>query len=286
MSGENGGGPSKEPVLRLGGMALRNGLLIHGPTSWAAAARSPAGEIEVASGAKPALAPGLATRVPLLRGPIRLAEAFLLIPVVRMRLRSARLPFEDPKVVGTMLAASSLSRALRGDEATAGREAAQAALGLAPALVALGDRDLAAYHGVEHKAIGAYEAGSDDPAAATKEHERCGSNLVAPMLLFSAAGQLMLDRLLDKPGSIARGAVGLASISLAAEMFAWSERNPDTAAARAFHRPGHEILRHLATKEPTLVQLEVGVAALDEILRVETEAAAEPAEEPEPPLPT
>jgi uncharacterized protein YqhQ len=92
--------------------------------------------------------------------------------------------------------------------------------------------------------------------------------------------------LLDKPGSIARGAVGLASISLAAEMFAWSERNPDTAAARAFHRPGHEIQRHLATKEPTPEQLEVGVAALDEILRVESEAAAEPAEEPEPPLPT
>jgi len=263
-------------------MALRNGLLIHGPTSWSAAARSRSGEIEVASGPKPALAPGLVTRLPLLRGPIRLAEAFLLIPVVRLRLRSARLPFEDPKVVGTMLAASSLSRALRGGRTTAGREAAQAALGLAPALVALGDRDLAAYHGVEHKAIGAYEAGSDDPAAATKEHERCGSNLVAPMLVLSAAGQLVLDRLIESPGSLARGAVGVASVSLAAEMFAWSERNPDTTAARAFHRPGHEIQRHLATKEPTPDQLEVGVAALREILRVETEAAAEP----EPPPPT
>ncbi len=39
--------------LRLGGMALRNGLLIHGPTSWAAAARTPDGRIEVASGPKP-----------------------------------------------------------------------------------------------------------------------------------------------------------------------------------------------------------------------------------------
>ena len=37
-------------VLRLGGMALRNGLLIHGPTSWAAAARDQDGEIQVASG--------------------------------------------------------------------------------------------------------------------------------------------------------------------------------------------------------------------------------------------
>ena len=59
-------------------------------------------------------------------------------------------------------------------------------------------------------------------------------------------------------------------------MFAWSERNPETsAAARAFHRPGHEIQRLIATKEPTPEQLEVSVAALREILRVEQEAEGE-----------
>ena len=284
MSSDNGQpqGAEGSPTLRLGGMALRNGLLIHGPTSWAAAARSDAGEIEVASGSKPVLAPGLAGRMPLLRGPLKLAEAFLLIPVVRMRLRPARLPFEDLKVLGTMFAASGASRALRNAGSSAPRELAQAALGLAPALVALGDRDLAAYHGVEHKAIGAYEAGSDDPASATKEHERCGSNLVAPMLVLSAAGQLILDRLLERPGALARSAVGLASISLAAEMFAWSERNPDTELARAFHRPGHEIQRLVATKEPTSEQLEVGVTALREILRLESAAASPPDEVPPP----
>jgi uncharacterized protein YqhQ len=279
----NGAGAAAEPetyVLRLGGMALRNGLLIHGPTSWAAAARDDAGEIQLASGRKPVLAPQLAVRVPLLRGPLRLAEAFLLIPLVRLRLRAARLPFEDARVIVAMLAASSASRALRQGRSSAGRELVQAALGLTPALVALGDRNLAAYHGVEHKAIGAYEAGSDDPSTATKEHERCGSNLVAPMLILSAAGQLLLDRGLKEPGPLARAAVGFASASLAAEMFAWSERNPETAAARAFHRPGHEIQRLVATKEPTPEQLEVGVAALREILRVEQEAEAE-GEEPE-----
>ena len=116
-------------------------------------------------------------------------------------------------------------------------------LGLAPAMVALGNRNLAAYHGAEHKAIGAYEAGSDDAASATKEHERCGSNLVAPMLLLSVAGQLILEQALETPAPLARTAVGVASASLAVEMFAWSERNPETTAARAFHRPGHEIQR-------------------------------------------
>jgi uncharacterized protein YqhQ len=260
--------------LRLGGMALRNGLLIHGPTSWAAAARASGGGIEVASGPKPVLAPGLAGRIPLLRGPLKLAEAFLVVPLVRTKLRSARLPFEDARVVAAMFIASGASRGLRGGRTTATRELAQAALGLAPAMVALSDRNLAAYHGVEHKAIGAYESGSDDPASATKEHERCGSNLVAPMLALSVAGQLILARLLSDPGPVARAAVGMASVSVAVEMFAWSERNPDTTAARAFHRPGHEIQRLIATKEPTSEQLEVGVAALREILRVEQEAAA------------
>ncbi len=280
MSETNGSRADAEPqeeryVLRLGGMALRNGLLIHGPTSWAAAARDPAGEIQVASARKPALAPELAVRIPLLRGPLRLAEAFLLIPTVRMRLRAARLPFEDVRVIAAMLVASSASRALRKRRTSAVGELAQAALGLAPAMVALSDRNLAAYHGVEHKAIGAYEAGSDDPASATKEHERCGSNLVVPMLVLSAAGQLLLERALAEPGPVARAAVGVASASIAAEMFAWSERNPETSAARAFHRPGHEIQRLIATKEPTPEQLEVGVAALREILRVEQEADGE-----------
>jgi uncharacterized protein YqhQ len=262
-------------VLRLGGMALRNGLLIHGPTSWAAAARDQDGEIQVASGRKPALAPDLAVRVPLLRGPLRLAEAFLLIPTVRMKLRSARLPFEDVRVLAAMFIASSASRALRRKKTSASGELVQAALGLAPAMVALSDRNLAAYHGAEHKAIGAYEAGSDDPASATKEHERCGSNLVVPMLVLSAAGQLLLERAMEEPGPVSRAAIGVASASIAAEMFAWSERNPGSAAARAFHRPGHEIQRLIATKEPTPEQLEVSVAALREILRVEQEAEGE-----------
>ena len=105
------------------------------------------------------------------------------------------------------------------------------------------------------------------------------------MLVLSAAGQLLLERVLEQPGPVARAAVGVASASLAAEMFAWSERNPETTAARAFHRPGHEIQRLIATKEPTPEQLEVGVAALREILRVEQEAEQRREPQPSDPLP-
>ncbi len=262
-------GMSEDERLRLGGMALRNGLLVHGPTSWAAAARAPGGTIRVASGPKPTF-PGPASSMPLLRGPLRLAEGFAFIPLARRRLPAARLPFEDGRVAAIMLAATAASAALRhGRVPVALRETLSAGLGLMPALVALRGSDLAAYHGVEHKAIGAYERGLDDASTVAKEHERCGSHLVTPMLAFSLAGQLVVERLVERPGRLARGVAALGGVSAAVEVFAWSERHPDHPLARAFRRPGTEIQRIFATREPSESQLEVGSAALEEILRAE-----------------
>lgn len=257
-------------------MALRNGLLIHGPTHWAAAVRDAEGEIQVASERKPELAPRLAARLPGLRGPLKLLEAMAVLPLVRRRLPASRLPFEDPRVLGaigvTLLASTALRKRL---PSTALREGVVQAVGVVPAVVALTDRDLAAYHGVEHKAIAAYEQGVDDPATVPKEHDRCGSNLIAPMMLLSIAGTVLLERLVERPGPLARGAVGLAGASLAVEMFAWSDRNHGAPLAEAFHAPGREIQRRLATKAPTPQQLQVGVAALAEILRAEGNGAGD-----------
>ena len=150
-----------------------------------------------------------------------------------------------------------------------------------PAAAALRDRNLAAYHGVEHKAIGAYERGSRDPADAPKEHERCGSNLIAPLLVLSAAGQLVLDRVTRDPGPVSRGLTGLASVSAAVELFAYAERRPDSALGRAIHAVGHEIQRLLSTREPTPEQLEVGSAALREVLRAEAATAGNVQADPE-----
>jgi uncharacterized protein YqhQ len=259
--------------LRLGGMALRNGLLIHGPTHWAAAVRDADGSIEVASERKPELAPALAARIPGLRGPLKLADALAVLPLVRLRMPAARLPFENLRVLGTIGATLVATAALRkrfGSSAL--REGVIQVVGAAPALVALLDRDLAAYHGVEHKAIAAYEQGIDDPAGVPKEHDRCGSNLITPMMLLSIGGTVMLERLVEKPSPAARAVVGLAGASIAVEMFAWSDRHHGDPLAEAFHAPGREIQRLIATKEPTPQQLEVGVAALAEILRAESGA--------------
>jgi uncharacterized protein YqhQ len=266
-----GEGKPKAKKLRLGGMALRNGLLVHGPTHWAAAVRRHDGSIEVASERKPELVPGLVAKLPGLRGPVKLAEAMLVLPLVRRRMRSARLPFEDKRVLGASAATLALSSLVRRSRpATVAREGLIQAIGVVPALVALSDRDLAAYHGAEHKAIAAYEQGIEDVAAVPKEHDRCGSNLVVPMMLMSAAGTIALERLVDKPSNVARTVVGLAGASLAVEAFAWSDRHHGEPLAEAFHKPGREIQRLWATKEPSPEQLEVSLAAMAEILRVES----------------
>jgi len=266
--------------LRLGGMALRNGLLVHGPTSWAIAVRAKSGGLEVASGRKPTLARGRLGQIPFLRGPLRLGEALAVVPLARLRLPAARLPLEDPRVLlaaGGATIASSAARKLARGNAT--REAAVALIGMLPALAALRDRDLAAYHGAEHKAIGAYESGgpaADEP----KEHKRCGSNLIGPLLAFSVAGQVLVEGVLERPNSIARGAASLAATGAAVEVFAFAERNPDAAVSRAVHGTGYEIQRLISTREPTAEQLEVGEAAVRELLRVEGATADTDHEDP------
>ena len=258
--------------LRLGGMALRNGLLVHGPTHWAAAVRTPGGEIAVASGRKPELGSAATERLPGVRGVLKLAEAMAVIPLVKRALPEARLPMQDAKTLGAMGAAALAGQAVRSAaRSVAAREAAVAMISLAPALMALRSGDLAAYHGVEHKAIAAYED-DGDAADALKEHDRCGSHLVAPMLTAAALGNVAVRRA-GLRGPAAEAVVGLGSAALAVEVFAWSERHPNSGVTRLLRRPGHEIQRAVGTREPTSEQLEVGRAALAEILRVEAPAA-------------
>ena len=100
-----------EGKLRLGGMALRNGLLVHGPTHWAASVRDDAGEIVTASGRKPRVR-GV-DGVPGVRGVVRLGEAFVVIPLVKRALPQARLPFESPGILGVAAGASLAGALLR-----------------------------------------------------------------------------------------------------------------------------------------------------------------------------
>src|SRR4051812_27568738 len=264
--------PVPDDKLRLGGMALRNGLLVHGPTHWAAAVRTGGGAIKVASGRKPDLGSGAAERVPGVRGVAKLAEAMMVIPLVKRALPEARLPMQDVRTLGAMGAAAFAGQTVRSAaRSVAARETMVALISLAPALMALRSGDLAAYHGVEHKAIAAYEA-DGDASDAIKEHDRCGSHLVAPMLTAAALGNVATRRA-GLRGPVYEAAVGLGSAAVAVEVFSWSERHPQSRLTRLLRRPGHEIQRAVGTREPTSDQLDVGRAALAEILRVESAPA-------------
>src|SRR5215216_4594435 len=137
---------NEKDKIRLGGMALTNGVLVHGPTAWACAVRTDEGELKVASGKKRLFAPGVTT--PFVRGPLRLAEAFAFLPDVRRRLPEARLPFERPAILAATLASAATAQVVRRSTSlsAAARELLSGALALTPALLALRGGELAAYH--------------------------------------------------------------------------------------------------------------------------------------------
>ena len=251
--------------IRLGGMALPNGVLVHGPTSWGCAVRLPDGTIKVASARKRVFGAGVTN--PLLRGPLKLLDAFAVLPQVKRAMPEAKLPFERPGVIGMMAASTVAVRAVRTSPELRPlvRELASGFLSLAPALAALRGGELAAYHGAEHVSIGTYEHGERRP----KEHERCGSHLVGPLLATTAVGNVLASRAPEQLRGPARAAAAVGAAAASVELFGWMTRHPDTALAKALRRPGYELQARVATAEPSEAQLEVAQAALDACLAQE-----------------
>jgi hypothetical protein len=150
-----------DETIRLGGMALPNGVLVHGPSSWACAIRGDDGQVQVAAEYKRFRASNV--NAPFLRGPARLAEALAVLPQIKRALPAARLPMQSPRVLGSMLGATVLVRVVRGSSRLrpAAQELLSGLLSLAPAALAMRGSELAAYHGAEHISIGRYEHGRE-----------------------------------------------------------------------------------------------------------------------------
>ncbi|MFL5964710.1 MAG: DUF1385 domain-containing protein [Gaiellaceae bacterium] len=250
--------------VRLGGMALANGVLVHGPRAWACAVRTDDGELKVVARRKRFRAADV--RNPILRGPARIAEVFALLPQVKRALPEAELPMQRPHVLASMLGSAIVLRGLRNSRLRPlTRELASGLLSVAPAAFALRGGDLAAYHGAEHVSIGTYEHGEARP----KEHERCGSHLIGPMLLTTAAGNLVADQAPTRLRPAAKLAATVGSLAASVEIFNWMTRNAEHPLARALAKPGHELQHRLGTREPSADQLEVAGAALHACLQLE-----------------
>ncbi|MFZ0341660.1 MAG: DUF1385 domain-containing protein [Gaiellaceae bacterium] len=253
-----------EEKIRLGGMALPNGVLVHGPHSWACAIRHEDGRIEVASARKRLQASRIQS--PLLRGPARLAEALLLLPQIKAKLPAARLPLENPRTLGSMLGAAAVVRGLRESGLRpVTRELLSSVVSITPAVMALRSGELAAYHGAEHISIGTYEHGK----RATREHERCGGHLVGPLLVTSAVGNVLAGLAPERHRRQAQAAAQIGAVAAATELFGWMSRHPENPLARGLSKPGHELQHRFSTAEPSTEQLEVAEAALEACLELE-----------------
>jgi uncharacterized protein YqhQ len=257
-----------EEKIRLGGMALPNGVLVHGPQAWACAIRHEDGRIEVVSARKRIRASRIQS--PLLRGPARLAEALALLPQIKAKLPAAKLPLESPRTVVSMLGAALLVKGLRESGLRPlARELLSAIASMAPAVMALRSGELAAYHGAEHISIGTYEHGK----RATREHERCGGHLVGPLVATSAVGNVLAGLAPERHRRQAQAAAQIGAIAAATELFGWMTRHPDHPLARGLAKPGHELQHRFSTAEPSAAQLEVAEAALAACLELEHAAA-------------
>jgi uncharacterized protein YqhQ len=251
--------------LRLGGMALANGVLVHGPTSWACAVRREDGTIQVASRRKRFVAARV--RSPFLRGPARLLEAIALLPQVKRALPAAKLPMQNGRTVAAMAGAAVAVKGVRETEnlRPAAQELIAGLLSLAPAVFALRGGELANYHGAEHISIGRYEHGE----GATKEHERCGGHLIGPILATTAVGNVLAGIAPERMRAPARAVAQVGALAASTEIFGWMTRHPDHLVAQALSKPGHELQHRLSTAEPTDAQLEVAEAALAACLALE-----------------
>lgn len=133
------------------------------------------------------------------------------------------------------------------------------------------------YHGAEHKTIHAYEHGEPlDPEHVgrfTTRHPRCGTAfllvvMVVAILVFSLVGKPSLVYL------VASRLVGIPIVAgLAYEVIRYAGRHQKGVFSRIVSGPGLALQR-LTTREPDRSQLEVAIAVLREVLRVE--AGGEP----------
>jgi uncharacterized protein YqhQ len=150
------------------------------------------------------------------------------------------------------------------------------ALAVLPSLVALRKTQATEYHAAEHKSINAYEHGgrldSESVRSSEAEHPRCGSNVVGPALAMMTIGNTLARHALGRRSNLARFGVSLLSLSSAVELVQWASRNPGNSLSSTVIKPGSELQHMLTTVEPSKEQMAVGLAALEELLRLESES--------------
>lgn len=127
------------------------------------------------------------------------------------------------------------------------------------------------YHGAEHKAINAYEAGAPlNPESVSKHsrlNPRCGTSFLFIVVIMSIA----MFSLIPRTGFLMRLAYRMLLIpvigALSYELLKLSDRHRDSGIMKIIITPGLAFQR-LTTKEPDRDMIEVAVKALEEVIRL------------------
>jgi uncharacterized protein YqhQ len=252
--------PASAP-LRVGGQALPDGVLMRAGQVWAVARadgrietgtlpRQPFADVpllRVVTGLVPAVVRGLRS--------MRVRRAGRPVPLrVRWSLPLFLLvPFAIDFLLGRLVPTSG-SVAWQ----VAGRSFVAIALQLAALRLVL-PAAMWRYHGAEHKAVGAYEAGVDvtDVHAVmgfSRVHPRCGTNVVAVLLLFA---------LVPFQANIGLTVVlWVLMLAGAVELVSGAAKTPLRPVSRLVLGGGRLLQRYVTTSEPTYAEQAVACRAL------------------------
>jgi uncharacterized protein YqhQ len=301
--------------MTVGGQAVLEGVMMRSPSSWAVAVRKPNGEIaEVTNSITSAMARHRVLRLPVLRGVVALGESLAI--GFRALAISANYAAQDADAETEEEVSHELSRGALAFAFFVAIGFAVMLFKVTPAVIAdllpikstgwfvivegairvtifvlylslislLPDlKRVFQYHGAEHKAINAYEAGEELTPARVQTfsliHPRCGTAfllwvMVIAIFVFAFFGRphwywLIASRILLLP----------VIAGLAYEVIRFAGKHAKNPVLMTLLAPGLWLQR-LTTREPTLEQLEVSIAALKEVLGREALEApgAEPVE--------
>jgi uncharacterized protein YqhQ len=292
----------KRPSLYYGGQAVMEGVMIRGPRHMAIAVRAPGGAIVRHSEALASIYTGRARRIPIVRGIVVLYETLALgIRALNWSTQVAlgRGDEETSKAqlfvslaitllfvgaiffAGPVLITSWLGRVIGNDYLEVAIEGVLRLAMFVGYIWLLGRsgeiRRVFAYHGAEHRAIHAYEAGRDLTPAAVREypnaHPRCGTAFLLTVMVIS----LVVFVLLGAPPIWLRLVERIILIpviaAVAYEVLRLSQRFGDRGVLGLIYRP-NIWLQSLTTRDPDDAQIEVAIAALEQV--IELEAGAPP----------
>ena len=292
----------------IGGQAVLEGVMMRSPRFWTVAVRRPDGRItEVGRATESVAVRHRALRLPVIRGVVALVDSL----AIGFRALSISAQYsatdddetgDDPTaisrgtLIGTFIVAigfsillfkvtPSLLASLLDVERTwlflvlEGFIRVGIFIGYLLLLSRIGElRRVFQYHAAEHKAINALEAGDPLIPEVVQRHSRIHVRCGTAFLLWVMVVAIFVFALVGRPGLVGLVASRVLLVpiiaGLAYEVIRFAGRHGSNPAVRVVLAPGLWLQR-LTTREPTLNQVEVSIAALEAVLRMEREREQE-----------